>query len=75
MAPQYFPHAVSGFIARKAACDPNEGAERRRVLACNKIGEDHARLLRRYRHHPKIVAALTGHWVRVVERLPVHTGN
>jgi hypothetical protein len=62
-----YPPDVEAFITRDARC--NEGANDP-ALACGRIAQDRAALVARYRGQSAIAAALRGHWVKVVKRLP-----
>jgi len=79
------PPDVAAFVARRAACsewsrklfepdglpDLNNITSMMRSLRCYDIADDQRSLQERYSGDPATLAALKGHWTRVVKRLPV----
>jgi hypothetical protein len=68
------PPDVDAFIPRLGGCSelrkhPNHAV--RVALKCDRLAADKAALNARYRHQPKILAAINGRWIKVTQRVPV----
>ena len=78
--PDHLPPMVLSFLQRAGSCSrysslSDSQKQARRDLACNRLNHDRALLRSRYRRDPKVIKALNGPWVIVIQRVPVGSAS